>query len=330
MQVAMHYPSPHNCQPAKLEVIGSDHARVMFDTNRGLFASEFGYSFSYLSVGVFIEFITQAAQSVGYKLSYAPKLTEIDLKRGPYLHYFGDLKIDEKIKPDAKLKKELITRQTSRESYFSTPMSEALKKSIAEIAADDSIKLEYTTDSGKVRRAMILNQDSIFKDINNKVMHDELAKWLRYTNRQAKKTGDGLSAKCLRIPGLILFAAVKIPYLTNNILTAKLLKNYYLRTMKHVPTIVWMYGNFANHTQQLECGRAFMKIWMEISRDGYYLHPYGSVPTRDKMLQNFNNIVGHKDSDKVWMIFRVGKSVKPPQSYRLSLEDHFVTVGGDH
>jgi hypothetical protein len=328
MRLALHYPSPHNCQPIKLEVTSPDTAKVFFDTDRGLFASEFGYSFSYLSVGVFIEFVVQSAGALGYKLEYTPQLAEIDLKHGPYLHYFGDLKILGKTKPDPTLRKELISRQTSRESYFSTPLTNKLALRIKEIAKKSGIVLDHTNDSEKVRRTMLLNQDAIFKDVRNKTMHDELAKWLRYTDKQAQKTGDGLSARCLKIPGYILFIAMKIPYLTNNFLTSRLLKNYYLKTMQHVPSIVWMYGNFDNHKQHLESGRAFMKIWMEISKEGYYLHPYGSVPTSEKMLNRFHNIVGHSKAEKVWMILRVGKSTRPPKSYRISLEDHFINNEG--
>lgn len=330
MKIAINYPSPHNCQPMRVEVVDELCARIYFDTSRGLFASEFGYSFSYLSVGVFIEYVTLSAKSLGYELKYSPSIEEIDLKRDHYLHYFGTLQITKSgLEEKPKLQKDLLQRQTSREAYSNQKISSSLLNKIAHLAHVQGVRLNYSDESELVRRVMLLNQEAVFHDLGEKKMHDELAHWLRYNDRQARKTRDGLSAKCLVLPGFLLSVAVKQPFLVNNSITSKLFKNFYLKTMKNVPAIVWLSGRFNSHDEHIQAGRLFMRIWMELSSEGYYLHPYGSVTSNPIMLRRFLKIVeAPRQSETTWMIFRVGKSVKPPESYRLKLEEHFVDLGG--
>lgn len=327
MELAQLYPSPHNGQPIKLKVIDNSHATVFFDTARGLFASELGYKFSYLTVGVFVEFFVRSADALGYQVSFEPLLTAVDSKRGPYLHNFGGLVINGgKQKSKTEAINLLKSRQTSRNSYSSEVPSDSLVGSLKKTASQGGQVLATTRDSEKVKKIMWLNQTTLFSDLQAGHMRQELDHWLRYTKHQARTKRDGLSAVCLRIPGWLMFLAVKQPWLVTNRLTNSFFRTMYMRTMRQVPSVAWLQGPFATYEDYITSGRTFMSVWLELTKQGYYLHPYGTIPTNPAILDKFAAVVGadQKSQGLVWMIFRFGKSAEPPRSYRLPLEQHFV------
>ncbi len=327
MELAQRYPSPHNGQPLKLKPLNDHEAALYFDTARGLFASELGYKFSYLTVGVFVEFFVTAARALGYQVTYKPELTPVDKQREAYLHYFGKLEITAgNLAPDAALEHLLRARRTSRKNYRQEPIPEHVLAAMQAALEGTQANLYVTENPEEVKQVLWYNQETLFHDLQTPHMHDELAHWLRYSKREARERRDGLSAECLQMPGPALRFALRFPRLITNKIAGRFFKYLYLRTMKTVNAIAWLQAPFASFEDYIACGRAFMKVWLALSAQGYSLHPYGTIPTNDAVLQKVATTVGatNTDAEPIWMIFRFGKSDTPPESYRLPLANHFV------
>ena len=67
--------------------------------------------------------------------------------------------------------------------------------------------------------------------------------------------------------------------------------------------------------------RFLMRFWLELAKQDLYLHPYGNLVTNKAAAAWTENILG---VPQIWLIFRIGFSKVPPQSYRRSVEEVLV------
>jgi len=65
-----------------------------------------------------------------------------------------------------------------------------------------------------------------------------------------------------------------------------------------------------------------MRIWLELTEAGVYLHPFGSVITNERAHREFCELVGEAErAGMAWMLFRLGYSREPPRAYRQPLSE---------
>ena len=74
----------------------------------------------------------------------------------------------------------------------------------------------------------------------------------------------------------------------------------------------------------MDAGRAMFRLWLIVTKHGYYWHPYGAVITSDgargNMIHNLD-LKAEQPEDYVWLLLRLGKSPAPPLSHRLPTEE---------
>jgi len=56
-----------------------------------------------------------------------------------------------------------------------------------------------------------------------------------------------------------------------------------------------------------------MRFWLELARQKLYLHPFGNLVTNSQAKARIQALTGLED---VWLVFRVGYTDQPPQSFR--------------
>ena len=64
-----------------------------------------------------------------------------------------------------------------------------------------------------------------------------------------------------------------------------------------------------------------MRFWLELTRHGLYIHPYGNLVTNPQAAAWLAEELKQTD---IWLIFKLGYADEPPQSYRRNLEDILV------
>lgn len=319
-------PSPHNTQPYRLRIKNEHEAEVVFLPRRGLFIADPEGRFTWLTGGIFIEICTIAAHSLGYELEvkhdFSPMYPDGDYETPQvvatlHLHKSGEIE-----DLDAKL---IFDRHTSRLPYD----GREIPRSVIDEMRTEAVRLGHTfevrTDPGSIKWVVELNKQALFHDMDDAKITRELIGWLRFSEREENLTHDGLSARCLTFNGPLM----KSFFVNHRFWTLPIIRSIvgtvYGASMKGIGTIGWLRGPYVTNADWVHAGKVMFRLWLIVTKHGYYWHPYGSVITSEdarlNMLRYFG--LGSEDDGKkmVWLLLRLGKSAPPPLSLRLPFEE---------
>jgi len=321
LRYARRYASPHNSQPIKLRVAGA-RAALFYDLDLGLPAESYGIPFGSVCAGVFIETVSIAAHALGYRIAEALDYTPMDFSRSDRLHPLGTLTLEPAGKIDDLHPRLLLERRTSRLPYARRPVPAAALDDARREAAERGHVLAGTSDRRLVDRIIRLNQQTLFYDLENADVRAEIQNWLRYSERQARATADGLSARCLALPGPLMRLLMGNYWIWKVPVMGTLLRYVYLRSMRGVTQVGWIKGPFSDERGYTDAGRTLLRLWLVLTRHGLHLHPFGSVITNPRAHRELVDILGEEEhADMIWMLFRVGYSRRPPESHRRDLAE---------
>ena len=321
LEYARRYPSPHNTQPIKLRIEGP-RAELFYDLDLGLPAESYGIPFGSVCAGVFIETVSIAAHGLGYRVDEALDFTPMDFTRRDRLHPLGTLTLTPALagSPGDLDPRLLLERRTSRLPYAPRQVPAAALDDARRAAAERGHVLAGTSDRALVDRIIRLNQQTLFYDLENPDVRDEIRGWLRYSERHARRTADGLSARCLALPGPLMRLFLGNHWIWNVPALGAVLRRVYLRSMRGVTQAGWIKGPFSDEREYTEAGRTLLRVWLVLTRHGLHLHPFGSVITNPRAHRELVRIVAEQEgADMIWMLFRVGYSRRPPESHRRSV-----------
>jgi hypothetical protein len=323
------YPSPHNGQPIRLKRIDSATFDIYFDTSRGLQSTEISYLFSFVSIGVFIEYIETCGKALGHIITSSTSLPSVENLKGDGLLKVGSFSIQwNSAQADVSHQAALQFRQTSRKKYYEG-IPDDVAQSVIAIAAEKYMKV-YKLNKEQTKQAIWLNQRAVFDDILDENVRNELNHWLRYSKKQKEQTMDGLAYDCMELNGSAMKFIIKHPKILKSKLVSSMLKKYYLRTMTDNSDVMFMLAPFNAEEASYNVGRVVMKIWHQLSLRGLYLHPFGTIMSNSSAHKDFLEMAmitdETRDQSYLVFIFRGGKSEPPTKSLRLPYQNHlFVT-----
>lgn len=327
LELANHYPSPHNGQPIRVKLVDGNHWELYFERERGLQSADISFIFSFVTMGVFAEHLRLCATALGHEAEIALNLPkEPELKgNGPVL--FGRVVLRWNVQtPDMRLRETLETRQTSRKKYYEQP-DEKTAGLLVRTAADAAMRLVKLSGE-QTRQAIWLNQRAVFDDMFNERVRQELDHWLRYSAKEKESSKDGLSYDCMELNGRLLKYIVAHPGILRWSGVAWALRHYYLRTMMDSSSVFYMLAPFGNEQAAYNIGEVVMRIWKRATEAGYFLHPFGTIVSNPKAHKDFLQLVDvHNESRKenyLVFIFRAGRSEQPAKSLRLPYEQHLI------
>lgn len=325
LQLANHYPSPHNGQPIELQQQGDGNFALFFQRERGLQAAEVSYLFSYVTMGVFIQHLCLSADALGHDVMYTLELPPLSAMKESGSVQFASCRIMFAQKPaDQALFQTLLSRQTSRKKY-SEGIGEGLTQKLIAMTSEQSGQL-YKLDSAGAHRAIWLNQRAVFDDMFDDAVRHELDHWLRYTARQKEQTKDGLAYDCMELNGAVMKFIVNHHTLLRAPGISWLLEKYYLRTMQDNSDVFYLLAPFSTEQEAFDIGVMIMRQWQTIASEGYYLHPFGTIMSNQTAHADFLKLahIEHEDTRENFLafIFRSGKSEKPHASKRIPIKDH--------
>jgi len=188
--------SSHNSQPWKVVVTGNRLIFLYADTTRELSVVDPGRRELYISLGAFIENLTLAAGSMGYEtnvklndhLNNSLPVAEIQLKKTAPTGF--DLHLIER-------------RMTTRTPF----KKDQIKGSdVNQIVSTDPLAIRYysaTTEEGQFIADKALS--SYIQQANNTAAQVELAKWMRFSDKDVKTKMDGLTTAGMQLNGLAGF-----------------------------------------------------------------------------------------------------------------------------
>ena len=325
LELANHYPSPHNGQPIEMKQRDGSTFDIYFQKERGLQAAEVSYLFSYVTMGVFIYHLSLCAEALGHKFSYTLELPALKSLNGEGFLRFASCRIEFSVMPvNKELLDTLIFRQTSRKKYFEGVDSQ-LSEEMIKIAAQKHLQL-YKMNRADTHQAIWLNQRAVFDDMFDNAVREELDHWLRYSKREKESKKDGLAYDCMELNGRAMkflvrhYKVLRVPGIS------QLLKQYYLRTMSDNSDAYYLLTPFSNEQEAFDVGLAVMQIWQAVATKRYYLHPFGTIMSNLAAHKDFLKLahIEHEDIHKNFLVFiyRCGKSEKPHASLRLPVKEH--------
>ena len=320
-------PSGHNTQPWRVRVAGPKHWIIRSDKSRWLPAVDPENRELLLSIGAFIETLVIAAGTYGYQASIQvlaknpmdTDIAEIHLKKDKVEGF-----------PIEKIKK----RRTIRDNFLDQEIrSDDLKfisghdvrRCLIQTTSPHSFYFPKNSAQGKYlqERTIEANRKQAFRDD----AQEELANWIRWSNKEARKYRNGLTPESMEITGVAgLF--VRSSYNRQSVLKESFRK----RTVDTVAKQVKMGGGWLVITSLdssiptlIEYGRIWENMLLRIREKMIAIHPM------TQMLEEGPRDLVAKElglNGEVQWILRIGylKSYPAPVSLRMPLS-WFVRTG---
>jgi hypothetical protein len=314
------YPSPHNSQPIKLRPLSDTTAAIFYDLDLGLPAESFGIPFAHVCAGVFLESLHVVAAGLGHDVVEDLDTRPMDFSSAARLHPLGIVTLQPRaVRPDDLERARVFReRRTSRRPYDDRLVPDAVVARGTAIAAVAGHTFRTTADPALVRQVVRVNQATLFSDLENDAVYDEIMTWLRFSRSSAAARGDGLSAEAMLMPGPLLHFAMRHRRLWRAPVVGAAIRTMYLSTMRGVRQLGWLEGPFARPADHIEAGRTFMRVWLALAAEHVHLHPFGTVITNPGSHRTFADAVHADESgDRMaWMLFRFGYSRTPPVAHR--------------
>jgi hypothetical protein len=317
--------SPHNIQPWKVKILSASEAELWYDPARLIPYTDKGSKFMTVALGIFIENISIAAASSGYKLHFTYFENPIDSTKTEFTP-FGKMKL-EKAEVRNEFDPELIKlRRTSRLHFQSKPIDESVLRELALLASEQGHSFQYSSQEEMVDFVVHLNGQTLFSDLDDDKTRKELDHWLRYSDEDASGKRDGLWYTCMRFPKRLMRSFFHHHGRFEHEPVKTAVNNYYLHSMKGTRTVAWMQGKFETPEECLVIGRMLARFWLLLTKHGAYLHPFGSVITNPKSHALLKDKLNVTESDQqLWMLMRLGYSEEPPRSYRLETSQILIS-----
>jgi len=323
LEYARFAPSPHNVQPWKVKLISATEADLFYDPKRLLPDTDSTGRFLMTGFGIFIEALCIAAKAKGYtiKTDFVTKVLDSHQHSFVLLAHLTLVPTEEYDNLDRELIKQ---RRTSRLAYLPRPVEDSVIKELKNTAQNFGQTMTFSSDPETIDWILKLNKDTMFYDMNDDKARNEVGHWIRYSRGEAYQKKDGLWAYCMNTASALLYIFFHARWIINLPIINQLTAKFYLSTTK-TTTIAWLQGPFGNFEAWVKSGRMLIRLWLTMTKNCIYLHPFGSIITNDiahkRLREKFNT---DESVNTLWLIMRLGYSEKPPASLRLNLEDILI------
>jgi hypothetical protein len=318
LETAILSPSPHNIQPWRVLIRDRFTADLYFDRLRLLPDGDRTGSFMIATAGMFIEALSIVAANHQYRL-------DDQLDRSAFTAIQAPHQLDHDLIPIARLTltadPTLVSdwdlalfqqRRTSRLSY-TAPVSIAAKTALTALAHHWQQEYRQIDQPELIEATVDRNIAAVITDFNDRAYRLEILKWLRFSRASSVQTRDGLDARCMNLPPLNFWLMSNFPSFAKLPLIDRLVQIYYRHTLGSVPTIGMLAGDFWQPEAAFKAGRFLLQFWLEVTRHGLYLQPFGNLVTNDNAAQWCADQFHQQHN---WLVFKIGHSHQPPQSYR--------------
>lgn len=260
-------PSGHNTQPWTVTVITSRHWLIGTDSSRWLPAVDPQNREMMISLGAFLENLAAAARSQGYEaeIQILAQSTTDQVIAAVKLYKRGDA--------DPSLIRQIQLRRTVRSNLLPEKLSYGDTQWIAPGNQHDS--LYYTSGSREsdtlMEATVLANKIQAYRD----AAQTELAGWIRWTNQECRRYGNGLTPETMEIEGVARWY-IKNFYTYQSVLT----KEFREATIRRVNEQVKAGGGWLILTSKdvtvaelIRTGRNLQRIWLKLRERNLALHP---------------------------------------------------------
>jgi len=313
-------PSGHNTQPWTVKIVEPKHWVIGSDKKRWLTAVDPNNRELLLGIGAFIENLALAAGTFGYEVDVQlitknPSdldIADIRFKKGNTTEFPL-----EKIRKRRTLRSDYLNQEVKTEDLKYITKHEAKSCTLSNVPSPHSFYFSNTSPQGKYLQEGTIeaNRKQAFRD----PAQEELANWIRWSNKEAKQYRNGLTPESMEIKGIAgLF--VRNFYDRESVLK----KSFRDQTVDIVAKQVKTCGGWlvvtshdSNITTLIEYGRVFENMFLRIREKMIAIHPMTQMLEEEPWKKQVSKELGL--NGEVQWILRVGylKSYPDPVSLRM-------------
>jgi len=308
---AVKAPSGHNTQPWLFMKV-ADGLVVMPDFKRALPVADPEHRELYISLGCAVENAMLAAKFYGFNPVVNFNLLESENK----------IKITltrNEITNEPELFSFINVRQTTRNLYDNTPISELNRYILSQSIEQNGIVTEFFIGREQINRLKPYIFEANTIQVNNADFKKELINWLRFSEKDAMHQGDGLQAACIGAPSL---GKTIGNFVFKNFVTAKSEEKRLQKQLDATSALVMFSTQNNNIDDWIKTGIAFQRFGLTATKLGINLShinmPCQVTQVKNKMVKDLALI------EFPQLIIRLGCSEKMPYSLRRRV--HYVVL----
>lgn len=307
--------SSHNTQPWKVSIPSDSCIYIYPDFNRQLKVVDPYARGVFISLGAFTENAIVSAKEMGYNcnLELNRNFTKGD--------YFAKLNITSKTRYKP-LHKEILGRRTLRSEFCTKEIDDS---DMAVLLKNTNAK--YVSHSSTIGMFIKHNTLNAYRKQNeDTLVQEELAAWLRFSDRDALKHRDGLSTSGMEINGFAGFI-VKHLFKPNFAKKKSFVEKGIAKTTDQVEHCAgWILISQKEDTPEawFDTGRVYERINLRCKNLMIGFHPMNQIVEIPSYESALNSIIG--EDGYVQFVARVGyvKSYPPPVSLRRNINDLII------
>lgn len=306
-------PSGHNAQPWTVKVITGRHWIVGTDSRRWLPAVDPENREMMISIGAFLENLATAASSQGYEaeiqiLAQSTKAQEIAAVK---LHKTGY--------SDHSLIQQMELRRTLRSTLLTKELSNEDTQLLTPGYPDGFYYPRGSRESKILEEATIsANEIQAYRDS----AQQELAGWIRWSNQDSRRYGNGLTPETMEIEGLSRWY-VKNFYTYESVLKQEFREATIQKVKEQAAAgSGWLVLASKNATvaELIRTGRNLQRIWLRLRARNIGLHPMTQAIEEAATAAALPSALG--SSGDIQLLLRVGyvSHYPRPVSLRMPLQ----------
>lgn len=182
-------PSGHNTQPWKFSAEGH-YIKIEPDFSRSLPVADADHHELFISLGCALENLVLAAAHFGYNSN-----VHYDFNNGAnsiVIHLFED----DTLQSDP-LFEAIPRRHVNRAHYNSAPIPAEIMEELKTVAKEEDVELIWITEARLLHEMTVLTQEACRLQFANEAYKKELLQWIRFNEKAAGKTKDGMLSESL-------------------------------------------------------------------------------------------------------------------------------------
>ena len=298
-------PNPHNRQPWLVDLKSDTEAVLTCDLDRLLPATDPFSRQIVIGLGCFLELFSIAAANQGYRadIRYFPDgEPDKEMDRRPIAHL--SLKKQEGLAADP-LFAHTLNRHTNRNPYDTNrAIGDGLLRRLHDVTGD-SVRVG-TAGGGKLLKDLrILTRDAMQAEIRTPEAYQESIDLMRIGRTEIEANPDGISLggaflETLSLTGVLTRQSLADPASRAYQIGLDMIDEGSMSSMG----FVWINTEGNDRTSQIEAGRAYMRIALQVTADGLAMQPMSQA------LQEYAAMAPYYETIHDWLATKAGERVQ--------------------
>lgn len=305
-------PSGHNTQPWKFK-INENSITIHPDFSRALPFADSDNHELYISIGCALENLNISAHVLGYQTHIQLQPSEKGMAVQVQLHKDIPLPADQ-------LFSYLEIRQVRRNHYLPEKIPQYILDELTMASSGEGIHVKTFTSAEDAEALAPFILDAAEQQFRNQGFISELVTWIRFSEKEAMRKGDGISTAAMGIPGP---GRTLGGFMFRNMITPGSERKRLQKIISNSAAFVLL-GTEKNDTENwIELGRAFQRFGLTAAKNGIS-HSHMNMPCevpgiRKKLMAHF----GITEMTPL-LLLRIGYSRPMPYSFRRHLNELII------